>query len=165
MDSGVCAVAPSTPKPPARLTAATTSRQWLKASRGNSMPSMSQIGDFMALFSPGGSFVLLSCFERRRALMPLAHRTPESQAGFAGPDLRAGAGRSASALTHSVRQNMQIGDGALPLALSFPAENAGGQRQESSREFYMSATPSVPRQSADCYDVVVVGAGFAGMYM
>ena len=29
----------------------------------------------------------------------------------------------------------------------------------------MSATPSVPRQSADCYDVVVVGAGFAGMYM
>jgi hypothetical protein len=45
---------------------------------------MSQIGDFMDLFSPGGSFALLSCFERRRALMTLAHRTPESQAGFAG---------------------------------------------------------------------------------
>jgi cyclohexanone monooxygenase len=29
----------------------------------------------------------------------------------------------------------------------------------------MSATPSVPRQGADRYDVVVVGAGFAGMYM
>ena len=32
-------------KTPARLTAATTSRQWLKASSGNSIPSMSQIGD------------------------------------------------------------------------------------------------------------------------
>jgi len=29
----------------------------------------------------------------------------------------------------------------------------------------MSATPSVPRQGADRYDVVVVVAGFAGMYM
>src|SRR5688500_3905669 len=47
--SGVYAVAPNTPKPPARLTAATTSRQWLKASNGNSMPSMSQIGDFMVI--------------------------------------------------------------------------------------------------------------------
>src|SRR5712664_1276426 len=55
MVSGVCEVAPSTPKPPARLTAATTSRQWLKASRGNSIPSMSQIGDFMVL-TPCGSF-------------------------------------------------------------------------------------------------------------
>src|SRR5258706_8759956 len=56
MVSGVCEVAPSTPKPPARLTAATTSRQWLKASSGNSIPSMSQIGDFMAVFTPLGSF-------------------------------------------------------------------------------------------------------------
>src|SRR5438270_10844957 len=47
MVSGECAVAPSTPNPPARLTAATTSRQWLKASSGNSIPRMSQIGDFM----------------------------------------------------------------------------------------------------------------------
>jgi hypothetical protein len=54
MDSGECDVAPNTPKPPARLTAATTSRQWLKASRGNSIPSMSQIGDFMVVFTPGG---------------------------------------------------------------------------------------------------------------
>src|SRR2546426_6966200 len=36
------ASAPSTPSPPARLTAATTSRQWLKAKRGSSMPSRSQ---------------------------------------------------------------------------------------------------------------------------
>src|SRR5271154_6799906 len=47
-DSAVWPVAPSTPKPPARLTAATTSRQWLKANRGNSIPSISQTGDFMA---------------------------------------------------------------------------------------------------------------------
>src|SRR5579859_2003843 len=40
--------APSTPKPPALVTAATTSRQWLKATSGNSMPSMSQIGVFMS---------------------------------------------------------------------------------------------------------------------
>ena len=59
MDSGECAVAPSTPKPPARLTAATTSRQWLKASRGNSIPSMSQIGDFMVVFTPCGSLLAL----------------------------------------------------------------------------------------------------------
>src|ERR1700682_5220481 len=52
MDSGECEVAPSTPKPPARLTAATTSRQWLKASKGNSIPSMSQIGDFMIVLTP-----------------------------------------------------------------------------------------------------------------
>jgi len=38
--------------PPARLTAATTSRQWLKASSGNSIPSMSQIGDFMVVLTP-----------------------------------------------------------------------------------------------------------------
>src|SRR3984957_17578143 len=60
MDSGECVVAPSTPKPPARLTAATTSRQWLKASRGKSIPSISQIGDFMAVFTPGGS--ICCCF-------------------------------------------------------------------------------------------------------
>src|SRR4051794_21484189 len=42
--SGVNASAPSTPKPPARLTAATTSRQWEKAKIGNSMPNLSQTG-------------------------------------------------------------------------------------------------------------------------
>ena len=29
----------------------------------------------------------------------------------------------------------------------------------------MSAMPSAPGKSAESYDVVVVGAGFAGMYM
>src|SRR5947209_2437391 len=41
--SGVNATPPSTPKPPARLTAATTSRQWLNANRGNSTPHSSWI--------------------------------------------------------------------------------------------------------------------------
>src|SRR5438094_2724112 len=36
------ASAPRTPRPPALLTAATTSRQWLKAKIGNSMPKVSQ---------------------------------------------------------------------------------------------------------------------------
>src|SRR6478609_2256373 len=39
------------------------------------------------------------------------------------------------------------------------------KRVESSREPLMTATPPVPRQGTDRYDVVVVGAGFAGMYM
>ncbi len=39
--SGVWATAPSTPNPPALVTAATTSRQWLNARMGNSTPSMS----------------------------------------------------------------------------------------------------------------------------
>ena len=41
--SGVNPTAPSTPKPPALLTATTTSRQWVKAKIGNSMPSSSQM--------------------------------------------------------------------------------------------------------------------------
>src|SRR5207253_2235901 len=40
--------APNTPKPPALVTAATTSRQWLNATMGNSMPSMSATGVFIA---------------------------------------------------------------------------------------------------------------------
>src|ERR1700716_3618575 len=43
---GVNAVAPSTPKPPALVTAATTSRQWLNAKSGKSMPNCSQIAGF-----------------------------------------------------------------------------------------------------------------------
>ena len=39
--SGEWATAPSTPNPPALVTAATTSRQWLKARIGNSTPSIS----------------------------------------------------------------------------------------------------------------------------
>src|SRR5438270_9863621 len=40
--SGENARAPRTPMPPARLTAAATSRQWVKAKIGNSMPNISQ---------------------------------------------------------------------------------------------------------------------------
>ena len=41
--SAVCEDAPNTPNPPALVTAATTSRQWLDDSNGKSIPSMSQI--------------------------------------------------------------------------------------------------------------------------
>src|SRR3954447_17626260 len=42
-DTGVKLAPPSTPKPPARLTAATTSRQWLKANSGKSTPTRSRM--------------------------------------------------------------------------------------------------------------------------
>jgi hypothetical protein len=44
--SGVCATAPSTPRPPALLTAATTSRQWVKARMGKIDPQ--HLGDSRA---------------------------------------------------------------------------------------------------------------------
>src|SRR5438270_4004976 len=47
--SGLWATAPSTPKPPALVTAATTSRQWLNARIGNSTPSTSLTRVCMAL--------------------------------------------------------------------------------------------------------------------
>src|SRR3954453_9368602 len=47
--SGVCATAPSTPMPPALLTAATTSRQCEKARIGTSMPNISVIAVRMGL--------------------------------------------------------------------------------------------------------------------
>ena len=46
--SGEKPTAPSTPKPPALLTAATTSRQWVKAKIGYSIPSWSHSGVRMA---------------------------------------------------------------------------------------------------------------------
>src|SRR5258708_5680739 len=52
--SGVKATAPSTPMPPAFDTAATTSRQWLKARIGNSMPRRSQTGVRMPRFCASG---------------------------------------------------------------------------------------------------------------
>jgi len=48
------AVAPSTPNPPALLTAATTSRQWLNATNGKSIPSISRIRDFIRSSSTQG---------------------------------------------------------------------------------------------------------------
>ena len=53
--SGVNPTAPSTPKPPALLTATTTSRQWVKAKMGNSMPScVAEIGVHGALLGRSG---------------------------------------------------------------------------------------------------------------
>jgi len=109
-DSGECEVAPRTPNPPARLTAATTSRQWLKASSGNSIPSMSQIGEFH-----GGAHSLLAAFlallasglNLRNSEVTLAHQGPESQAGFLRLVLRAEAIGRDRARAHSVWQNMQ----------------------------------------------------------
>src|SRR5436190_3474276 len=54
------ASAPSTPIPPARLTAATTSRQWLKAKIGRSMPNMSQtrVRTFLSSGHAGGPSII-----------------------------------------------------------------------------------------------------------
>ena len=52
--SGLKPTAPSTPKPPAFETATTTSRQWVKAKIGNSMPSSSQMGVRMVSCSWSG---------------------------------------------------------------------------------------------------------------
>jgi hypothetical protein len=51
--SGVKPTAPSTPNPPALLTATTTSRQWVKAKIGNSMLSSSQMG--VCMTAPWGA--------------------------------------------------------------------------------------------------------------
>src|SRR3954452_12784123 len=51
--SGLNPTAPSTPKPPALLTATTTSRQWGNAKIGNSMPRSSQTAVCMS-GAPGG---------------------------------------------------------------------------------------------------------------
>ena len=52
--SGENTTAPRTPNPPALLTAATTSRQWLNAKIGNSMPRRSQSGVRIgAIIAPG----------------------------------------------------------------------------------------------------------------
>jgi NADPH-dependent 2,4-dienoyl-CoA reductase/sulfur reductase-like enzyme len=54
----------------------------------------------------------------------------------------------------------------LRLALWRYGRNAVCQIKENIREpIFMSAMPSAAAKSAEAYDVVVVGAGFAGMYM
>src|ERR1019366_3302927 len=55
--SGVNAVAPSTPKPPARLTAAMTSRQCVNANNGKSMPNILQTGVFIMHLLRGEVFL------------------------------------------------------------------------------------------------------------
>ncbi len=51
--SGVWPTTPSTPNPPALLTSAMTSRQWLNAKSGKSMPRRSQSLDCMPVVSSG----------------------------------------------------------------------------------------------------------------
>src|SRR3954454_19673398 len=54
----------------------------------------------------------------------------------------------------------------LRLALWRYGRNAACQIKENIREpIFMSAMPSAAAKSTETYDVVVVGAGFAGMYM
>jgi cyclohexanone monooxygenase len=68
--------------------------------------------------------------------------------------------------THSAQQNMQPASADLSLALSHPPENALWKIDKNLRESQsMSALPSAAAKSTEAYDVVVVGAGFAGMYM
>ena len=67
---------------------------------------------------------------------------------------------------HSTSQNMQGQPADLRLALWRYGRNAARQIKENIREpVFMSAMPSAAAKSAETYDVVVVGAGFAGMYM
>src|SRR6266850_1160220 len=68
--------------------------------------------------------------------------------------------------THSTSQNMQGQPADLRLALWRYGRNSACQIKENIREpAFMSAMPSASTKPAETYDVVVVGAGFAGMYM
>ncbi|MGH6754244.1 MAG: hypothetical protein ACREDP_18975, partial [Bradyrhizobium sp.] len=92
----------------------------------------------------------------------LAHQGLECQAAF--PTRKST--HSTAQNAHSTLQNMQPDAADLSLALSPHAENAARQIDNNSRELaFMSASPSVSGKASDSYDVVVVGAGFAGMYM
>jgi cyclohexanone monooxygenase len=67
---------------------------------------------------------------------------------------------------HSTSQNMQGHAADLRLALWRYGRNAACQIKENIREpAFMSAIPSAAAKPTETYDVVVVGAGFAGMYM
>jgi hypothetical protein len=70
---------------------------------------MSQIGDFMVVLTPCGSFLALlaSGLNLRIPKVTLAHRRPESQAGFPHLASRADVMRRERARAHSVWQNMQ----------------------------------------------------------
>jgi hypothetical protein len=88
---------------------------------------MSQIGDFMVVLTPCVSFLapLASGLNLRNSEVTLAHRGPESEAGFPHSVLRAEAISRDRAPAHSVWQNMQPdmqrsmqpGAAVLPLAL------------------------------------------------
>src|SRR6201997_1897352 len=160
MVSGEWTVAPSTPKPPARLTAATTSRQWLKAKSGNSMPSISQIGDFM-VSSPGGRFFF--CLKRRDA-------SASRQAGPSGTCVEALRSRVRHLrIPHNkicMRPCARLVSRFAPCTFAMRGECLPQRTKILSGSALMSAGPSSPGKGhGEIYDVVVVGAGFAGMYM
>src|SRR5882757_6148754 len=96
------------------------------------MPSMSQIGDFMVVSAPCGSFFRCcsSCFDFTNGGRTLAHQGRSSQAGLPGPVLRGDAGNRTELrifTAHSARQNMQPGTPVLSLALWRAAGNAVSQ--------------------------------------
>src|SRR6185437_7666683 len=163
IDSGECVVAPSTPKPPARLTAATTSRQWLKASSGNSTPSMSQIGDFMIVSTPCRSRLI------RPALLNGEGRSDATASGGREPSRFRCSDLACRRRTVSARAMADMQGAVLALALlRRPVECwARDQAQDPRERELMSALQSGRSTAAgnETYDVVVVGAGFAGMYM
>src|SRR5437870_6802375 len=67
---------------------------------------------------------------------------------------------------HSTSQNMQGQSADLRLALWRYGRNAARQIKENIREpVFISAMPTAAAKSPEASDVVVVGAGFAGMYM
>jgi cyclohexanone monooxygenase len=102
---------------------------------------MSQIGDFMDV-SPG-RFLFFWC-----------DAIPSGALAPSGSKDR----------QRSISQNISAAD--LALALWRCGENAGSQIDKKFREFSsMSAKISPVARGAETYDVVVVGAGFAGMYM
>src|SRR5579872_1067876 len=145
MVSGEWVVAPSTPNPPARLTAATTSRQWLKANSGNSTPSISQTGDFILVSAPSLVRSLArACYgpddKSRRADMK----------AFRSIEYPAAPSHLHSALRFRAMRRMLTPD---------RERNCQGSA-------LMSAAPSSVENDRELnFDVVVVGAGFAGMYM
>src|SRR6185369_13157626 len=97
------------------------------------------------------SLLVLICHVART----LAHRGHACQAG-----------RPVPSSTHSTSQNMQGQPADLRLALWRYGRNADFQIKENIREpIFMSVMPSTAAKPTETYDVVVVGAGFAGMYM
>jgi cyclohexanone monooxygenase len=151
---------------------------------------MSQIGDFMALFAPGGSFLALLVFALKGELLDttLAHHGCACQAAsdlilrsgvFAASRRMCYAGASwfetahVRLLTmrevHSAWQNMQPRRRLFVSCAFVPRVECCCQQQKNPMGVRMSALQSVfgknNASGSESYDVVVVGAGFAGMYM
>src|ERR1700694_4757702 len=112
--SGLNARAPSTPYPPALLTAATTSRQCENANNGNSMPSRSQMGVRM--------FDLRLSVARRPARLELSGGERAEEAAV-GPE------RLARHVAHA-RAVQQLQRPRLLLGFRVPPDRAHGRVDE-----------------------------------